>query len=147
MVRVTTWPAWRIRYSSSLNSRGCSEIEPFAAGHLARHRIHVQVADHERRFVIDALRAPMQGVNARQQLAEGKGLGQVVVAAAAQAAYPVVDFRQRAQYQDRRALAGLAQHLDDGESIDISRQHPIHDDHIIRLARQPRNMPSRPLPA
>src|ERR671933_176156 len=26
MVRVTTWPAWRIRYSSRRNSRGCSGI-------------------------------------------------------------------------------------------------------------------------
>ena len=94
----------------------------------------MQVADHQRHFVIDALRAPMQCVDARQQLAEGKGLGQIVIAAAAQAAYPIVDFRQCAQYQDRGALAGLAQHLDDGESVDISRQHPVHDDDIIRLA-------------
>jgi hypothetical protein len=32
-------------------------------------------------------------------------------------------------------LAGLAQHLDDRQAVDISGQHPIHDDHIVRLAR------------
>ncbi len=76
----------------------------------------------------------MQRVEARQQLAEGEGLGQVVIAAAAQAADAVIDLGQRAQDQNRRALAGLAQHLDDGQAVDVARQHAVHDDHIIGLA-------------
>ncbi len=77
----------------------------------------------------------MQGIQAREQLAEGKGLGQIVVAAAAQAANAVIDLGQRAQDQDRSALAGLAQHLDDRQTVDVAGQHAIHDDHIVGLAR------------
>ena len=84
--------------------------------------------------MIDPLCPPMQCVNARQQLAEGKGLGQIIVAAAAQSADTIVHLGQGAQDQDRCALAGFAQHLDDSQPIDIARQHAVHDDDIIRLA-------------
>ncbi len=76
----------------------------------------------------------MQRVEPREQLAESKGLGQIIVAAAAQPADAIVDLRERAQYQNGRALAGLAQHLDDGETVDLARQHAVHDDDIIGLA-------------
>ena len=85
---------------------------------------------------IDALGAAVQRVEAREQLAEGERLGQIVVAAAAQAANAVVDLRERAQDQNRRALAGFAQHFDDGEAVDVARQHPVHDDHVVGLARR-----------
>ena len=77
----------------------------------------------------------MQRVHAGEQLAEGKGLGQIVVAAAAQSADAVIDLRQGAQDEDRGVFARLAQHFDDGESVDVPGQHAIHDDHVVRLAR------------
>ena len=76
----------------------------------------------------------MQCVKAREQLAEGEGLGQIIIAAAAQPADAVVDLRQSAQNQYGSALARFAQHLDDGETVDVSRQHPVHDDHIVGFA-------------
>src|SRR5579859_2912537 len=107
-----------------------------SARDLARQRIHMQVADNERRFVIDALRAPVQGIDAREQLAEGEGFGQIVISAAAQSPDSIVDLGQRTQNQNWRALAGFAQHLDDGEAVDVTGEHAIHDDDIIRLARR-----------
>ncbi len=107
---------------------------PGAPAHLARHRIHMQVADGQRDLMVHAVRPPVQSVQARQQFAEGKRLGEVIVAAAAQAADAVVDLGQRAQYHDGRALAGLAQHLDDGQTIDVAGQHSVHDDDVIGFA-------------
>jgi hypothetical protein len=89
----------------------------------------------ERDFRIDGLCAAMQRVKAREQLAEGERLGQIIIAAAAQPPDAVIDLRQSAQNQYGSALARFAQHLDDGETVDIPRQHAIHDDHIVGLAR------------
>ena len=45
MVRVTDWPAWRIRNSSSWNSRGCRSISLPAPVHGAGDQVHLQIAD------------------------------------------------------------------------------------------------------
>src|ERR671939_447254 len=77
MVRVTTWPGRRIRYSSRRNSRGCSSIRRPA-------------------------RATGGGVHAPQQLGEGEGLGEVVVAARLQPLHPVADAGARGEEQRGR---------------------------------------------
>jgi len=46
-----------------------------------------------------------------------------------------VDVGQRAQDQDRRPAAGLAQRSDDAEAVDTSRKHAVHDDRVVGLAR------------
>ena len=46
--RETTCPWWRSRYSSSSNSRTVRSSGAAAARHLARHEVHVEVADASR---------------------------------------------------------------------------------------------------
>ncbi len=70
---------------------------PLTAGYPARHRIHVQVTDREGDLAVHALRTAIQRVQAGEQFAECKGLGQIIIAAAAQAANAVIDLRQRTQ--------------------------------------------------
>src|ERR1700691_2747674 len=66
---------------------------PIPAGDFAGQGIHVQVADGERRLLVYSLSPAMQRVQAGQQFAECKRLGQIIVAAAAQAADAVIDLR------------------------------------------------------
>ena len=70
-----------------------------------------------------------------QQLREGVRLGQIVVAAAAQALDPLVDVAHRADEQHRRLLAGGAQRLDHAEPIQLG-QHAIDDQHVVFRARR-----------
>src|ERR1700733_1483087 len=138
MVRVTTWSAWRIRYSSSLNSRGCSVIA--RAPRVTRRDsrpMRRSPTCRGRSAPCSTLRRPRAStpaVRARQQLAEGEGLGEVIVAAAAQPADALIDIVERGQDQDGRAVAGLAQRLDDRQPVDVARQHAVHDDDVVRLA-------------
>jgi hypothetical protein len=69
--------------------------------------------------------------SSRAELAEGEGLGQIIVAAGLEAADPVVHGGERAQDEDGCLVAGLAQGIDDGEAIDAARQHAIEDHHVV----------------
>ena len=101
-MRVTTWPACFIRYSSSRNSRGCSTISSLAARDLVRQPVELEVADAVDGLLAAAAAAARQHLDAGQQLGEGIGLGQIVVAAGAQALDAVVDLAERGQDQHRR---------------------------------------------
>ncbi len=57
--------------------------------------------------------APQQRLDARDQLADGERLGQIIVAAGAKPADAIVDRAERAQHQHRRAHVLLADLLDD----------------------------------
>ena len=46
----------------------------------------------------------------------------------------LVDIGQGAQDENRRAVAGLAQRLDDVQPVDLSGQHPVHDNDVVGLA-------------
>ena len=131
MVRVTTWPAWRIRNSSSRNSRGSSSISWPARRTCARQQIHLEIADAELgRRHWRAAAAPQQRLDPRQQLGEGERLDQIVVAAGAQALDAVVDRAQRAQDEDRGPHLGRAQGRDHGEPVH-ARQHAVDDQRVI----------------
>ena len=71
-----------------------------------------------------------QRLDARQQLGEGEGLGEVVVAAGAQALHAVVHRAERAQHQHRRGAPLLPQQLHDGEPVEM-RQHAVGDDDVV----------------
>jgi hypothetical protein len=105
------------------------------ARHAPRQQVHAQIAHLEYALAgVPALAAAGERIDPRQQLAEGERLGEVVVAAGAQTLDALVDRIERGEDQDGRAAARLAQRLDDAESVDVSRQHTIHDDDIVGLA-------------
>ena len=74
--------------------------------------------------------APQQRLEPREQLAEGKGLDQIVVAAGAQALDPVVDAAQRTEDQRRRADLGGAQRAEHRQPVH-ARQHAVEDDRVV----------------
>ncbi len=105
-----------------------------AARGLPGQQVDMQVRDVQGRLLAAALHPAAQGIQAGQQLSESERLGEIVIATALQALDALVHVRQRAQDQDRGAVARLAQRLDDRQPVDVSRQHPVHDDDIVRLA-------------
>jgi hypothetical protein len=92
------------------------------------------ISDRKRALRRRDPRAPHQRIEPGSQLAERERLGQIVVAAGPQAADPLVDVAERAQDQDRRLVAGLAQRRDDAEPVDAAGQHAVEHDRVIGLA-------------
>src|SRR6476661_10704254 len=66
------------------------------ARHLVRETVEHEIADHEARASLLRRGAPGERLDAGEQLAEGIRLGEIVVAAGAQALDPVVDLAKRA---------------------------------------------------
>ena len=83
-----------------------------------------------------AAAAPQQRLEPRQQLGEGEGLDQIIVAAGAQAFHAVVDRAERAEDQDGDADLGGAQRGDDGEPVH-ARQHAVDDQRVVAAASSP----------
>ena len=82
-----------------------------------------------------ALSAPSAEVlDPGQQLGEGERLGQIVVAAGTQPLHAVVDLAQRGEKQHRRRVAGLAQVLNQAQSVQV-RQHAVDDQQVERPDR------------
>ena len=74
--------------------------------------------------------AAEQRLDSRQQFAEREGLGEVVVAAGAQALDAVVHRPERREDQHRGVFAVLAQHGDDGQAVEV-RQLAVGDDEVV----------------
>src|SRR3954467_3332502 len=96
IVRVTTRPALRKRYSSNLNSCGWRstrgggrgphlrrrEIDAAGASlHRALEQVHLQIGDAQDRFQGAQRRATGESVDAGEQFREGERLHQIIVAA------------------------------------------------------------------
>ena len=126
IVFETTRPALRIRYSSSANSRGRRSSDLPAARHAARQQVERQVLDGQRRRLRRARGSPDERLDARQQLGEREGFGEVVVAAGLQAPHAIVHGSPRAQNQHRRGPAPAAQLVDEREAVALG-QHEVDD--------------------
>jgi hypothetical protein len=74
--------------------------------------------------------AAVQHLHAGEQFGKRIGLGQIVVAAGAQAGHAVVHLAQRRQDQHGRRVATRAQARDDGQAV-AARQHPVDHHHIV----------------
>ena len=105
---------------------------PVAAPHVARRRVEREVG--EAQALRRRLDAPQQRPQAREQLAQGEGLDQVVVGAGVEAGDAVVDRVARGEHQDRRAVAGLAHAPAHLEAVDV-RHRDVQDDGVDLLAR------------
>src|SRR6516225_3846801 len=97
---------------------------PSAPAHGSRDEIHLQVTDAQHRFLDERGAASGQRLDPRQQLREGERLDQIIVAAGAQTAHPIVDFAKRTDDQNGRDDAVVAQVLHHGDAIDV-RKHAI----------------------
>ena len=129
-MRVTTWPAWRIRYSSRRNSRGCRVISWPARLTACDSRSSSRSPTAVDGLDLLGAGAAVQHLDAGQQLGEGVGLGQIVVAAGAQAGDPVVDLAERGQDQHRRRVAARPQAGDQRQPV-AARQHAVDDQHVV----------------
>jgi hypothetical protein len=101
-----------------------------AASHAARQQVHLEIADLELCGCSAAAAAPQQRLDARQQLSKGEGLGEIVVAAGAQASDPVVDRAQRAQDQHGGADFGAAERRHQRQPVH-RRQHTVDDQRVV----------------
>ncbi len=102
-----------------------------AARHLARHQVHLEVAEHQPRRIHGAA-APDQRADARHQLGEGERLHQVVVGAAVEAEHAVLHRVARRQHQHRRFQAALTQRGEDLEAA-AAGQAEIEQNHVEGL--------------
>ena len=71
-----------------------------------------------------------QHFDARSHLVGREWLGQIVVAARAQAAHARIDVGQRADHQHRRIHAGAAQFGDQGQPVELG-QHAVEGDRVV----------------
>ena len=103
------------------------------AAHRAREQVQLEVGDAQRGLGRGAgARAPRQHLDPRQQLDEGEGLGEVIVAAGAQPLHAVVDLAQRRQQQHRHRAARGAQGAQHGQPVDL-RQHAVEHQRVVGL--------------
>jgi len=130
MVRVTDWPAWRIRNSSSWNSRGCRFYILTLAVDGAGDQVHLQIADLEHGLNSARLAATRQGLDPRDQFGQGVGLDQIVVAARLQPRNAILDLAESRQEQHRRLVAALADGLDHADAVQ-ARHHSVHDIDVV----------------
>jgi len=95
-----------------------------------RHQVDREIADAQDRLLDNGIAAPAKRLDARQQFDKGKRLDQIVIAAGPQAAYPIVDFSERADDQDGCGDAIVAQLTHDRDAINI-RKHAVDRNHGI----------------
>ena len=95
-----------------------------------RQAVELEIADPVDGLLAASAAPARQHLDPRQQLGERIGLGQVVVAAGAQALDPVVDLAERRQDQRRRLDALGAQRADHRQAVAL-RQHAVDDQDVV----------------
>ena len=95
-----------------------------------RQPVELEIGDPIDRFLAAAAAAARQHLDAGEQFGERIGLGQIVVAAGAQALHAVVDLAERGQDQHRRLDALGAQFADHRQAIALG-QHAVDDQHVV----------------
>ena len=97
---------------------------------LPGHRVHRQVGERQRTFVVAGLRAEGTATQHRpdpgEQLVQRKRLGQVVVGTRVESVDPVVDGVPRGEHQDRQVVAGRSQGLGRLDAVE-PRHHDVDD--------------------
>jgi hypothetical protein len=80
--------------------------------------------------------AAQQNLDPHGQLADGKGLGEIIVTARAQARDALIDIAQSGQHQHRRLQTARAQTGDQPQTVE-ARQHAIQGDGVEAFGFQP----------
>ena len=102
-----------------------------------RQPVELEIADAIDRLLAAAAAAARQHLDARQQLGKRIGLGQIIVAAGAQALDAVVDLAERGQNQHRRLDALGAQRADHRKAVALG-QHAVDDQHVVAAVERQR---------
>src|ERR1700730_14280964 len=101
-----------------------------------RHQVDREITARQDGLLDDGIAASAKRLDARHQFNEGKGFYQIVVAPGAQAAHPIVDLSERADDQNRRGDAVVAQLTHHRNAVDV-REHAVDRDHGIVACRAP----------
>src|SRR4051812_3240770 len=117
-----------------LEFAGKQRDRPAAPAGGPRDQVDGEIADAQNGLLGDGVAAPGQRLEAGQEFDEGKRLDQVIIAAGAQATNPVVDFAERADDQERRGDAAVAQPAHHRDAVDV-RQHAVEGDPRIVASR------------
>src|SRR5207245_1684868 len=104
-----------------------------SAGDPAGRRVERQIGHSQHRRLGDA-RPTEQGPDAREQLVEGEGLGEVIIRTGAETAHAVGDAVARGQHQDRNRTAALAEGAADREPV-LPGQEPVEHDQVVLVHR------------
>src|SRR5690606_36011972 len=111
------------------------EVERRAGpGRLAREEVEREGARREAGRLGGAGAAADERLEPGQQLGEGERLGEVVVAAALEAAHAVVQGALRAEDEERRRHPAPAEVLDEREAV-APRQHEVHHGSVVGLVQ------------
>ena len=130
MVRVTTRPWRRIRYSSIWNSRGRSSIGAVAAAGGAGDEVELEVAAGEAGLLGPGLgRAAQHRLEPGGELGVGEGLDHVVVGAGAEAADALVDGAHGGQHDRGGLHAGGAHGFQQREAVEVG-EHPVEHQRV-----------------
>src|SRR5689334_124915 len=103
-----------------------------AAADGAANEIHLEIGDAQNGLLPLERRPPGESMEPGQELGEGEGLGDIVVAARLEPIDTIIDAAQRCQEQDRDLLADAAQRPDEMKTVD-PRKHAVDDDDVVIL--------------
>src|SRR5215831_8215612 len=97
----------------------------------SRDQVDREIADAQDGFLGDGVAAPAKRLEPREEFDERERLDQIIVTAGAQAAHPVVDLSKRADDQERRGNAVVAQLTHHRDAIDVRKHAVDRDDRIV----------------
>jgi len=95
-----------------------------------RHQVDRKIADMQDGLLDNGLAASAKRLDARQQFDEGKRLDQIVIATGTQSPNSIVNFSERADYEDGCHDAVITQLPHHRDAIDV-RKHAIDRDHGV----------------
>ena len=129
---MTTCPAWRIKYSSSRNSRCCRSI-----AWPARDAVERQIEDPQHCLRAPFVRPTRKTFLPGQHLGKGVRLRQVIVTAGAKPRHPVGGIRNGAQHQDGRGDPLFTKPPHQGNAVQ-ARQTAVPAEDVVDALESPR---------
>ena len=129
---MTMRPWLRMRNSEQAKLARLQIDRLAAAADGAAHQIHLEIGDAQHGLLALERRAAGESMQPGQELGEGKGLGDIVVAPRLQPVDAIIDPAQRCQEQDRDLLADAAQGPDEMKPVDAGK-HAVDDDDVVIL--------------
>ena len=101
----------------------------------AGDEVHLEIADTQHRLGILQVRAPRQRIDARQQLGEGEGLHEIVVAADVESVDAIVNAAQRGEEDDRHLVTDRPQRTHQRQTVEAGK-HAIDDQDVVGFAHR-----------
>ncbi len=103
------------------------------ARHRAREQVHLEIGDAELGGRRVHGRAAAERFHASEELGEGEGLDEIVVAPGLEPLHPLVHRGERREEEDRGLVALGAQGFHQAHAIHAARQHAVEHQHVELL--------------